>query len=79
MGKEDNFDKGLDQKVDHFGISVDEVVMLAYAMEYGCNDGINGLVGAILEKIEHGLSVDTYIGNRLAEYGRIMGWSKEQR
>lgn len=66
-----------DKSLCSLNVSADEVIMLAYAMEYGCNDGINDLIVAVLEKIEQGLSIDTYIGNRLAEYGRIMGWSKE--
>ena len=58
-------------------ISSDEVLVLAYALEYDCNEEIQSTIGKILEKIEDKLSVDTYIGGRLAEYGRTMGWSKE--
>jgi len=58
-------------------LSSDEVAMLAYALEYDINDNTISSIGAILEKIEKGLHVDTYVGNRLIEYGKVMGWSKE--
>jgi len=77
MGQEDSNDQGLDEEVIPFNLTSDEIAMLAYALEYECNDGIQGLLNDVLEKIEHGLHVDTYVGNRLAEHGRIMGWSKE--
>lgn len=73
MGKERNDCEGLDKNC----LTQDEIVMLAYALEYNHNDDINNALGRILEKIEHGLHVDTYVGNRLSEYGKIMGWSKE--
>lgn len=60
-----------------FGLKAEEVIMLAYALEYEHNDNLNNSITSILEKIEKGLHVDTYIGNRLNEYGKIMGWSKE--
>lgn len=77
MGKEEDKDKDLDQEEMILGLTSGEVVMLAYAVEYECGDDVNDSISNILEKIEQGLHVDTYIGNRLAEYGRIMGWSKE--
>ena len=80
MGQEDNNNKSLDKKeINPFNLSTDEIVMLAYALEYECNDEIHNLLGIILEKIENGLHVDTYVGNRLSEYGHAMGWSKELR
>jgi len=60
-----------------FGLTTEEIAMLAYALEYEHNDNLNESVGSILEKIEKGLHVDTYVGNRLSEYGKTMGWSKE--
>ena len=77
MGKEINKGKGLDKEIIPMELSSDEVAMLAYALEYDVNDNIISSIGAILEKIEKGLHVDTYVGNRLIEYGKVMGWSKE--
>lgn len=74
MGQEENKEEDLGNQL---GLSQDEIILLAYVVEYEHSDEINNLIGAILEKIEQGLHVDTYVGNRLAEYGRIMGWSKE--
>jgi len=61
-----------------FGLMAEEIMLLAYALEYECNDNFNDSINSILEKIEQGIHVDAYVGSRLAEYGRIMGWSKEQ-
>jgi hypothetical protein len=58
-------------------INFDEVLMLAYALEYDCNKEIQDKIVKILEKVENEMSIDTYIGGRLAEHGRVMGWSKE--
>jgi len=77
MGKESIKSEGLGQEIIPMELSSDEVAMLAYALEYGINDNAISSVGAILEKIEKGLHVDTYVGNRLIEYGKVMGWSKE--
>jgi len=65
------------EHVEPLGLSTDEIVMLAYALEYEHSDEVTNSVGKILEKIEKGLHVDTYVGNRLIEYGKIMGWCKE--
>ncbi|MBD3408513.1 MAG: hypothetical protein GF411_20485 [Candidatus Lokiarchaeota archaeon] len=67
----------MDEEVDSINLSIDEIIALAYALEYEYNDEVHGLIGRILEKIEQGLHIDAYVGSRLAEYGRIMGWSKE--
>ena len=77
MGKEENKDKNLDQDIGPLGLSEDEIVMLAYALEYDHSDEVTNSINAILEKIEQRLHVDTFVGNRLSEYGRIVGWSKE--
>jgi hypothetical protein len=79
MGNEEDKDKNLDQGIKErpFGLTSDEIILLAYVLEYDCTDGVHGQVAQILEKIENELHVDTYVGNRLSEHGRIMGWSKE--
>ena len=77
MGKESDKSKDLDKEIIPMKLSSDEVAMLAYALEYDINDNTISSIGAILEKIEKGLHVDTYVGNRLIEYGKVMGWSKE--
>jgi hypothetical protein len=58
-------------------ISTDEIMMLAFYSEYSCNDEIQGKIDSILEKIENNISIDTYVGNRLLEYGKSMGWHEE--
>ena len=75
MGQKEDNDKDLD--IVPINLSKDEIIMLAYAVEYECNDEMHSVISDILEKIEHGLHVDTYVGSRLSEHGRIMGWSKE--
>lgn len=61
-------------------LSSDEITMLAYALEYEseCSDEIYAHVNKILDKIENNLNIDTPIGNRISEYGKSMGWNKEQ-
>lgn len=59
-------------------ITIDEIILLAYALEYDCNDNIQSKINEILEKVEQNIHVDAYVGSRLAEHGRIMGWSREQ-
>ena len=61
-----------------FNLSSDEIIMLAYGLEYDYNGAIQNKINKILEKIENELHVDTYVGNKLFEYGRIMGWQKER-
>jgi len=79
MGKEKDINKGMDEDCveQYMGLTPDEVVMLAYAVEYEYNDDFANSINAILEKIECGLHVDTYVGGRLFEHGKVMGWSKE--
>jgi len=78
MGSEDNNNKSLDQEVViPMNLTSDDIALLAFALEYDVNDNTVGALGDILEKIEKGLHVDTYVGNRLAEHGKIMGWVKE--
>ena len=58
-------------------ITNDDIILLAYALEYECNDKVQSKVNKVLEKVENQIHIDTFIGNRLCEYGRIMGWSKD--
>jgi hypothetical protein len=57
----------------------DDVTLLAYALEYGCNDDMYPRINKILEKIENGLHIDAEMGSKLYEYGHVMGWSKKDK
>jgi len=59
-------------------LTQDEIILLAFALEYDCNDKMQKRLASILEKVENNLHVDAVIGHRLYEHGKIMGWSKEQ-
>lgn len=82
MGQEEDKDTCVDEEkievgIDLVGLSSEEVIMLAFALEYECNDRVHNLVNDILEKIEHKIHLDAYVGSRISEYGHIMGWNKE--